>query len=481
MVKENKKIIATFYIDSLSKKGNGLGTAQLSADRHVRVEVPFTQPGDTVRALLLRKRSDIFQARLEEIVHPSPERIPAKCIHFGSCGGCKWQTIPYNQQLKIKEDQITKLFLPLQTPAAPFFPMLPADPHWQYRNKMEFSFSSNGKGDNFLGLILQGSRGKVFNLTECHLVHPWFAQAVKAVREWWHESGLEAYHPPSNRGALRTLILREGLRTGDKLAMLTVSGNPEYALKRQHLDSFVAYLRASLEPEHPLNDLCIFLRIQQAIKGRPTEFYEMHLYGPDHINEKLEIGIGSGSIALNFKISPSAFFQPNTGQAEKIYSRALQMVNLSSAKCVYDLYCGTGTLGICAAKTAKQVVGIELSAESSLDARENARGNGLSNIAILTGDVAKVLKEIEESQEYAQPDLVMVDPPRTGLDEAALAQLIKLNAPQILYISCNPTTQERDIKILLNHGYTIKEIQPIDQFPHTVHVENIVVLVHSGR
>lgn len=472
MTLRRKKLDLTFYIDAYSKKGSGLGTAKLSDDRHCRVEVPFTMEGDTIKASVVKKRSQVYKGHLEEILHPSPQRIQPKCIHFGSCGGCKWQMIPYDEQLKIKEQGIRAAFLQAKIPLNSFRPIIAAKSHWQYRNKMEFSFSSDRKGEKYLGLILQDSKGKVFNLTECHLVNSWFAQSVKTVKKWWDESGLLAYHPPSNRGSLRTLTVREGKTSSDKLIMLTVSGNPDYALNKWHLDSFVAYLRAAIEADSPLNELSVFLRIQQTAKGKPTEFYEMHLFGPEYVKETLAF---SDELKLNFKISPSAFFQPNTEQAEIIYQTALEMVNITSDMNVYDLYCGTGTLGICAARKAKKVIGIELSPESSLDARENVKENGLTNVEILTGDVGQLLQQMKESK-HDHPDLVMLDPPRTGLSGEAIEQICLIKPKQILYISCNPQTQAQDVEKFLNFGYEVVAIQPIDQFPHTPHVENITVL-----
>lgn len=325
---------------------------------------------------------------------------------------------------------------------------------------MEFTFSNNAAGTKFLGLVMDSSRGRVLNLTECHLVNPWFVEGLTAVRKWWHESGLLAYRPPHDTGTLRTLILREGVTTGDRLAMLTVSGNPDYALKQHHLDSFVAFLREAIEPNS--QPLSIFLRIQQQMRGQPTQFYEMQLYGPDHIREQM--------LSLQFKISPSAFFQPNTRQAERLYARALEMAQIPENSVVYDLYCGTGTLALCASLSASQVFGVELSPESSLDARENAKANGRLNVNIITGDVGKVLAE----QNLPKPDLVMVDPPRSGLDPTAVKQLLALNCPKILYISCNSVTQAQNIGALI--GYTLKAVQPVDQFPQTPHVENIALL-----
>lgn len=457
-------------ITGLSKTGLGLGSIAYPADKTSELEVAFTMPGDKVTAVLGKKEKGIYQGRIEQFISKSPDRAEPRCIHFSHCGGCRWQHIPYEEQLRLKQKMILDSFAPHLSDTVKVHPIIPSDP-WNYRNKMELSFSGDKAKNRFFGLFLYGSRGRVFNMQECHLSPPWFIEAVKAVDLWWAESGLDAYHPSQNAGSLRTLILREGRRSGDRLVMLTVSGNPEYALHKGHLDGFVAFLRDAIEPLEPNKKLSIFLRIQQIAKGRPTQFYEMVLYGADHIREQLTIE----NRKLDFKISPSAFFQPNTEQAERLYSHAFDLAVIPDGAIVYDLYCGTGTLGICAAHRAKKVVGIELSPESVVDARENIKLNGLSNVEILQGDVGQLLSQLKE-QKAPNPDVVLVDPPRAGLDGKVIQHLLELKAPTLVYISCNPTTQSANLEQLLAGGYRLETVQPVDQFPQTLHVENIAIL-----
>jgi len=262
------------------------------------------------------------------------------------------------------------------------------------------------------------------------------------------------------------------------MVMLTVSGNPDFALKHQQIEKFKAFVRDAVEPTHPDENLSIFLRIQQIAKGARTNFYEMLLHGPDVIREVLHIEhkLGEPPLSLHFRISPSAFFQPNTRQAEKLYSRAFQMAAIPDGSVVYDLYCGAGALGLCAARRAKKVVGIEISPEAALDARTNANVNKLDNVTILTGSVGEVLTQIAGKEHYPSPDAVLVDPPRMGLDPASLKEILHLKAPIVLYISCNPATQAVNIMELCNNGYRLRAIQPVDQFPQTIHIENIAIL-----
>lgn len=467
---------ADVKINKFSSKGNGVGQFERSGG-FSDAEISFAIPGDIIHAALLGKKRGKWSGRVDEIIHPSPERILPKCIHFGSCGGCRWQQMSYEAQLKHKESIIKNIFSPLISSDYVIHPIVGSVDEWNYRNKMEFTFSSDLNRNKYLGLIMDSSKGRVLNLTECHLVNSWFIEALKAVRHWWEASNLEAYHMSRNAGSLRTLILREGIKTGDRMVMLTVSGNPDFALKRHDLDSFVAAIRNAI-PVSDNSKLSIFLRIQQIAKGMATNFYEMLLDGPDHIEEQLDIQLDPDKAPMTFKfvVSPSAFFQPNTKQAEKFYSRALQLAKINENSVIYDLFCGTGTLGICASKVAKQVIGIELSPEAALDARQNAALNKCQNVTILSGTVQQVLNQIHSEKKYPLPDIVLVDPPRSGLDPEGMRQLIRLNAPTILSISCNPQTQAVNVAELMQHGYAIKSIQPFDQFPQTIHIENLIQL-----
>lgn len=466
-----KHCLADISVNAFSKEGHGLGSTLTQDGRQIDVEVPFTIPGDEVSALLLKRKKGLYQSRLQTVLSPSANRIQSLCIHFGACGGCRWQQLPYELQLQQKENWIKSDLNPYLNADVEWHPIIPSSP-WHYRNKMELSFSTDLSGNRYLGLILYGTKGHVFNMKECHLPRPWFAKCAEAVNAWWGDSGLAAYRSGKDTGSLRTLTLREGQRTGDRMVMLTVSGNADYALNKTHLNSFVAALRKDIEPLNKEEKLSIFLRIQQIAKGSRTNFYELLLYGPDHIRETLYLN----GKKLHFRISPTAFFQPNTEQAEKLYSRALELAQLSPDAVVYDLYCGTGTLGICVAKQVKEVLGIEISPESVLDARENVKLNGLSNIEIHAGDVGEALKGLSEGGRRG-PDVVMVDPPRAGLDPKAIQHVLALKAPALIYISCNPASQAANLEFLIKGGYRLRAVQPVDQFPQTVHVENIVVLV----
>lgn len=396
--------------------------------------------------------------------------IEPRCKHFRVCGGCISQHRPYEIQLQEKEAAVKQAFGTLLDNVL-FHPIIPCSNPWQYRNKMEFSFSQNKAGEYFLGLMMKGKR-RVVDLEECHLVSSWFTTVLAEIRKWWKESTLLAYWPQQDSGHLRTLIVREAKNYCGKMVMLTVSGNPDFALNKTQLASFIAAVKRTLpESEHPF--LSIFLRVQQIKKGSPTQFFEMLLDGPDHIIEVLHIETAKSKKSLQFKISPTSFFQPNTLQAELLYSAALKMVKDLSDKTVFDLYCGTATLSLCAAQDAKEVIGIELNPHAVFDATINQEMNAVNNFTIHKGDVGVVLEQLKNDK---KPDLIMVDPPRVGLDARAIENILHFSPKEILYVSCNPKTQAENIKIFVQAGYNLVEIQPVDQFPHTSHVENIVLL-----
>jgi 23S rRNA (uracil1939-C5)-methyltransferase len=457
------KTTTALTILDYSKKGHGL--AKLEKDSGVSpidVEIPGAVIGERVEVLVGRKKKRFYQGKLLKLLSSSHDRVEPSCQHAGVCGGCSWQHLDYTAELSYKQNTVASLFSSYLT-TAHLHPIIGSEQTWHYRNKMEFSFSQDQSGEKYLGLIKGGSRGRVLNLAQCELTSSWVITVLSHVKAWWENSSLLAFHPPSGKGTLRTLTVREGKNTGEKMVILTVSGTHESFLKRSHLTQFQQAVLKALPDDHP----SIFLRIHQAEKGRPTTFYEMHLSGPSLLHETLEIQ----GRALNFHISPSSFFQPNTQQAEKLYTRALEIAAPTSSMRVYDLYAGCGALGMVFSPYVKKVLSIELCSYAVCDGEINIENNHLLNMKMIRGDVGHILEEIQ-----LPADLAIVDPPRSGLDSSALKHLFRLAPQKILYISCNPTTQAENLKELTQQGYTLKEIQLVDQFPHTPHIENICLL-----
>ena len=443
-------------IEDFSPRGFGLAVSDSS-----QIEVAHAIPGDRVRIELNRRTHRVKKGRLLELLSPSPDRIEPRCQHASICGGCCWQSMNYAAQIQHKQESIRRSFDGLIHSEVDFRPLIICEDPWSYRNKMEFSFSENRAGTRFLGLMIAHAEPYVYNVEHCQIAPTWMSECLSRVRDWWIQSKLLAYYPPEDRGTLRYLTLREGVRTQQKMAILNVSGNPEFAPPKEQLDQLVKAIG---------DGIGIFLRIHQTKKGTPTRFYEMHLAGIDHIIETLHLKNGD----LHFKVSPSSFFQPNTRQAEKLYDAAV--CHLDGASVVYDLYCGTGTLGMAAAVHAQQVIGIELSPEAILDAEENAKRNGLTNIQFYQGDVGTTLTRLQATSDFRRPDAVIVDPPRAGLDGLALHHLKTLLPKKIVYVSCNPATQAENVRDLIAAGYSLSLLQGVDQFPHTAHIENIAVL-----
>lgn len=425
-------------ITALSSAGWGQGETATGAS----VEVIGALPGDQVSVLLGHRRRSGYRARPEQWLRLAPGREEPRCVHFGECGGCRWQAMGYPAQLAEKERRVASLFAHHTCSVRP---ILPSPSVWRYRNKMEFTFSSDRAGRRFLGLCMAAGRGRVVSLSECHLAPEWMTDAMERTRQWWEESGLAAYHPPSDSGDLLTLTCREGRRTGDRVAILTVS---------RELPSF---------PELP--GISLVVRLRRAAKGVPTYYEERVVSGSGLIEERLD--------RLTFSVSPSAFFQPNTEAAERLYREVVALGEVGPEMTVYDLYCGTGTLALFLAQMAGRVVGVELVEEAILDARRNAERNGITNAEFHVGDVGALLKELPP------PDLAVVDPPRAGLGKEVVDQLVAHRPEKIIYVSCNPKSQVVDIDHLVEEGYRLAALQPLDQFPHTLHVENIALLVSS--
>ncbi|MDF2549106.1 MAG: hypothetical protein K0S07_173 [Chlamydiales bacterium] len=457
-----------FQIDAYDKHGYGLAMVN-TIETPSLAAVPFTMPGDVIEGRLYKREKGVYQGALVQIIEPAKERQEAPCSHFGSCGGCLFQHIPEETQLELKEQKIATLFAPYIERGVELHPMIASAPY-HYRNKMEFSFSEDRYGERYLGLFLRHWPGRVCHVDDCQLGPSWFMDALSSVRRFWAKTELKAYRPARDEGSLRNLTVRDG--DNHRMVILTVSGNPSFALSKEEIALFQETLTADLKVDC---ELTLVIRIQQLLKGQPTQFFEMFLCGPDALAATLTLEEPVPQ-SLTFHISPQAFFQPNPVQAVKVYEKALTLAAIEPGDLVFDLYCGTGTISLLAAKLAKRVIGIDLSADSTYDARENSKRLQIGNAEFLTADVGQALLELKKRADYQEPDVVFVDPPRAGLDHKALLEVVSTQAKRIIYISCNPLTQRLNIEEIEKMGYVLKVLQPIDQFPQTVHLENIALL-----
>lgn len=463
--------IQTVTIQKYSLKGEGIGF--INEDPITPIYVPHSVIGDVITAALTKKRKGSRKGRLESIITPSPMRTATRCKHATLCGGCCWQQIVYAQQLAEKETLVKRAFSQLEGNYTSF-PIIPSLDPWYYRNKMEFSFSENRGGTKYLGLMIAGAKHFVFNLEECFLGGTWFADLLCHVKtDWWDaHPELKAYNYNDGSGLLRALTLREGKYTHHKLAMLTISGNVPFP--EEALDSFTDLLRKYFEKNQ--DTYSVYLQKVFIEKNKRTQIEKLLLCGVPEIEEEIHLEVNGKKSVLSFSISPDSFFQPNTFQAGGLYSRAIELSGVKPGSIVYDLYCGTGTIGMAFAPFAKKVIAIELNEQAVIDAKKNLLKNHITNVEILCGDVGKTIERLQVDQtNFAKPDLVIVDPPRAGLDPRAIAQLLQMHPQTIVYISCNPQTQAENIQEL-QEQYQLMSLQPVDQFSHTFHLENIAIL-----
>jgi 23S rRNA (uracil1939-C5)-methyltransferase len=433
-------------IDSLAYGGNGV--ARL--DGYV-VFVRRGLPGDLVRARIGKVRKGYAEASAVEVLEPSRDRVEAPCDHFPACGGCRFQDLDYDVQVAEKEAQVRDALVRIGGLAEPpLEPALPAVQRFHYRNKLEYSFAP-APGGAVLGFHRAGRWDDVLDIRECWLTTALGNGIRDAVRSWAREQGLAPYDQRTQQGFLRHLVVREGRNTGQALVMVvTAPGDLP-------TESFVRTVTRFPEVRS----------IWWGVNDRPAEVTNVPgelLWGDDAIEEEL--------CGLRFRIRPSAFLQTNTAMAEHVYALAAEYAGLTGTETVYDLYCGTGTIGLVLAGRSLTVWGVETSEESVACAIENAALNGITNAAFFAGDVGRSLEELRDRA--GPPDVIVVDPPRAGLSGRALREVGRLEAPRLVYVSCNPTTLAGNAKELgAAWGYRLERATPVDMFPHTPHVETV--------
>ena len=436
--------------------------------------------GDEVRARVTKVKKQFVEAETLEVLKPSSKRTEPRCKHFGTCGGCKWQHVDYQAQLDFKRQHVIDALERIGGfKGVAVKPTLASPDIYHYRNKMEFSFGqrwlsreelqAKENGGTFneqelfaLGLHIPKRFDRVLDLDECWLQSETSYKIVNAVRRFCHEHSLPIYSTDTHTGFLRNLVIREGKRTGDLMANLVTS---------EERPEIMVALRDRLLGEFPgittvINNITD-RKSQVAIGDTETVYH-----GPGYITER----IGKRT----YNISANSFFQTNTSQAENLYEAARRMARLKPSDIVFDLYSGTGTIALHIADDVAQVVGIESVPSATEDAERNAKLNGVDNCRFILGDLKDTLIQgttLFENQQ--RPNVVITDPPRVGMHEKVIDELQRLSPERIVYVSCNPATQARDLKLLYESGnYEIAEVLPVDMFPHTYHVESVVMLQH---
>lgn len=428
-----------------------------------RAVVKNAIPGQTIRFAVNKIRKGKCEGRLLEVLKPSPMEIDAACGHYGLCGGCNYQTLPYEEQLKIKEGQVKEL-LDSVCEDYEFEGILGSPKQFGYRNKMEFSFGDEVKdGPLALGMHRRGSFYDIVTVDGCRIVDEDFRKILRWSLDVFREEGTQFYHKMSHSGCLRHLLVRKGVKTGEILVdLVTASGDvagigkwKEGLLKIERDGELEGRIAGIL---HTVNE-----SVADVIRDDGTDV----LYGQDYFYEEL--------LGMKFKISPFSFFQTNSLGAEVLYEKAREYVGETKDKVIFDLYSGTGTIAQMMAPVAKKVIGVEIVEEAVEAAKVNARLNGLENCEFIAGDVLKVVDEIAE-----KPDLIVLDPPRDGIHPRALEKIIDFGVERLVYISCKPSSLVRDLVVLQERGYRVVKAGGVDMFPGTVHVESVIMMQNCG-
>ena len=434
-------------IDSLAFGGNGVARS----DGYV-VFVPGTVPGDRVRAVIGKRKRAYAEARALEILAPSPDRIAPAADHPGA----PWQVLPYERQLEIKQSQVQDALTRLgRLSGFELGPIIPSVQQWRYRNKLEYSFGSGPGGELACGFHAPGRWNEIVPLTDCLLASEAANQARERIVAWCREQRLSAYDRSTGAGLLRNLVVRESRRTG--------------ALQVRLVTSLGEIDRDSLVQAGAGLDGVLWTR--QAGAGETTQGGETELLaGSDRFEEELG--------GMRFEISSGAFFQTNTEMAERVYELAIRYAAPAGFERVYDLYCGIGTIALLISPRVAEVWGLELIPEAISDAMTNARANEVDNVHFFAGDVRLALKELAEKA--GRPDVVILDPPRAGLSQKVVRRIIETSPKRIVYVSCNPTTLAPNAAQLVEAGYVLRRVQPVDMFPQTPHIECVAELVRGA-
>ncbi len=433
------------------------------------IMVDYAVPGDIINAKVVYQKRNYETAVITEIIKPSADRIDTFCSHFGMCGGCKWQQMAYSAQLTYKQQQVLDAFERIgKFPFPALEPIIGSAKIKYYRNKLEFSFTdrkwltqitdigSLTKEENAaLGYHIPGKFDKVFDVENCYLMDPLNDEIRNSIKAFCKKNNYDFFNLYGQTGFMRNLILRNNLK-GEW--MLIVSFGHEDSEKR----------------------IALLSHIQQAFPQITSLLYVINDKRNDTIHD-LDVQVFSGSDYfleslenLDFKIGPKSFFQTNTGQTLKLYGKTREFAQLTGQELVYDLYTGVGTIALFLAKNSKRVVGLESVEQAIADAKKNAVWNQIDNADFYAGDMKDLLTTafIEKN---GKPDVVITDPPRMGMHEDVIKQLLEIKPKRIVYVSCNPATQARDIA-LMSEQYRVTRVQPVDMFPHTHHVENIALL-----
>lgn len=433
------------------------------------VFVPYGAPGDIVDIKLDKKKRSYAEAHIVNMVKPSERRVEPKCEHFGVCGGCKWQHIPYEDQLEYKRNQVVDALTRIAKVEHPEVkPALGSQEIFAYRNKLEYTFSNkcwitfedlrSGKeieDRNALGFHIPGAFDKVLDIKKCWLQDNLSNEIRLFIRQYALSKGYSFYDIKAQEGFMRTLMVR--IASTGEIMLIVVFGRPD--------QEAIEDVMAAVAERFPQITSLLYV-VNQKVNDTIGDQEVVTYRGRDYINEEME--------GLTFRIGPKSFYQTNSRQAYELYKVARSMARLKEDDLVYDLYTGTGTIANFVAKGVKKVIGIEYVPEAIEDAKLNSKLNGIDNTLFFAGDMKDVLTD-SFINEHGRPDVMIIDPPRAGMHEDVVAVILNARPERIVYVSCNPATQARDLA-MMDSLYKVEEVQPVDMFPHTHHIENVVRL-----
>ncbi|MBW6408800.1 23S rRNA (uracil(1939)-C(5))-methyltransferase RlmD [Clostridium weizhouense] len=430
----------------------GIGTLE---DKIIYVKNTF--PGQVITGRVKKNRKEYSEVKLIGVDERAEYEIDAPCPHFGVCGGCSSQTLPYEKQLEFLGEEVKALFNEADVTTGEYLGVLGSENQWEYRNKMEFTFGDEEKGgDLSIGMHMRAKSFGIMTVDHCKIVDEDYRKIIKLTADYFGKQDLPYYRVMKREGYLRHLVIRKAQNTGEILINLVTTTQIDF-----DLSEYVELLKSQ---EYKGTLVSILHTENNSFSDAVIPEKVNLLYGRDYIKETV--------LGLKFNISPFSFFQTNTKGAESLYSIVREFMGSAENKVVFDLYCGTGTIGQIVAPTAKKVVGIEIIEEAVEAAKENAKLNGLNNCEFLAGDVAEIIKTVKD-----KPDIIILDPPRSGVHPKALNYVIKFNAKEIIYVSCNPKTLVTDLKVLTERGYKIIQTKVKDMFPNTPHAECVVKLI----
>lgn len=458
-------LVEGLEITAVAAEGNALG--RINGEKVVFV--PFGAPGDIADVKIVRRKHNFCEGRIERLVTPSPIRVEPRCSHFTICGGCRWQHLPYDFQLQQKQQQVTDALERIaKVELPPVTPIIGSDNIWNYRNKMEYTFSNKcwltreqlDSGEEFsdrnaLGFHIPGAFDKVLDIKECHLQDSLGDRIRLFVREYGLKHGYTFYDLRAQTGLLRTLMIRIA-STGEVMVVVVFGENNQTAID-DILEAIAVKFPEITSLQYVVNTKC-----NDTISDQEIIVYS----GKPYIEEEME--------GLRFRIGPKSFYQTNSPQAYKLYSVARDYAELKGDELVYDLYTGTGTIANFVARNCRHVIGIEYVPEAIEDAKINATINGLANTEFYAGDMKDILTD-EFIALHGRPDVMIIDPPRAGMHQDVVDVILRALPRRLVYVSCNPATQARDLALLDTH-YKVDAVQPVDMFPHTQHVESVVKL-----